>query len=167
MTSVNTYDIFLSLIIIVCIVLVLIVVFLLNRLIRRYRRNLARHQHQLDIESSGESAPPHLELQQERYDELQRLSYLTTAAPSMELLPVIRTNSERVEDWLERRGSRLAEGDLGMAMLKSYEMLGAEDHSTVGWEWKGRVAQVERNKEEKKTEDEKKTDSMIAGKTQG
>ncbi|KAH7076815.1 hypothetical protein BKA63DRAFT_565190 [Paraphoma chrysanthemicola] len=129
----STYDLFLALIILTCIILVLILVYFLHYCIKRDQQKREKlrqqepqhHLHSHDDIETGLSLPDYThKVDVERPDiqhphedgdgdGVQRLSRLTTVAPSMELLPQIRTSgsSERAEDWLERRESRVVDGN--------------------------------------------------------
>ncbi|KAH7087013.1 hypothetical protein FB567DRAFT_602572 [Paraphoma chrysanthemicola] len=136
----STSDLFLALIILTCIILVLILVYFLHYCFKRdqHKRQkllqqepqhrhhshddietglpLPLYAHKVDIERPDIQHP----YEDRDGDGLQRLSRLTTVAPSMELLPQIRTSgsSERAEDWLERRQSRVVDGN-GKVAAKS------------------------------------------------
>ncbi|KAH5281988.1 hypothetical protein HBI71_000290 [Parastagonospora nodorum] len=102
------YNLFIALIFLATFLLIIVTGYIVNHHFRRDRKP------QVDIENDP---PEHQRSRpatvREHYDEEQRLSHLTTVAPSIELLPGIRTSksSDRAEDWLERRDSRIMEGD--------------------------------------------------------
>lgn len=125
--NMSTYDLSLALIVLTCLILVLVLVYFLYYCIKRAqqkRKNLStqdlHHVHRTHTHKNvghDLSLPlytPKVEIERSDIenpygdragDGLQRLSRLTTVAPSIDLLPQIRTSgsSERAEDWLERR----------------------------------------------------------------
>jgi hypothetical protein len=129
-SDMNTNNLFVALIFLTCLLLVVVVGYILNH---HYRRN---RKPPVDVESDP---PTHQqkrpEILREHKDEDQRLSHVTTVAPSVNLLPEIRTstNSNRAEDWLQRRDSWVMEVDLG---LKEYRMFGAKDREVLKWDWR-------------------------------
>jgi hypothetical protein len=132
-SKMSTYDLFLALIVLTCLILVLILVYFLHYCIKRdqERQNLPQLPQDDEVAlpiplyaQKVQTSRPDIE--HPYNDEQQRLSRLTTVAPSIELLPEIRTSgsSERAEDWLERRSSRLVDGDLEMKREKMDKVLG-------------------------------------------
>jgi hypothetical protein len=117
MTASTTYDLFLTLIILTSIIIVLILILLLSHFIKRHPKYQPHTNVNLEngLSTHQLSRP---EIQHQHGDEQRRLSYLTTVAPSIELLPEIRTSSERAEDWLERRDDRIMDKDLDMKRKK-------------------------------------------------
>lgn len=126
----NTYNLYVALIFLTCLLLILVTGYIVNH---HYRRN---RKPKVDIEIG---APTHQqsrpEIPREHNDEEQRLSHVTTVAPSIELLPEIRTStsSDRAEDWLEQRDSRVMDGDLG---FKAYRILGVKEKEALKWDWR-------------------------------
>lgn len=143
MHGINTTDLFLALIILTCLVLALVLLLLLNHCIKRHKRTPPEPEGR-DTEAGTESIPieealhPSIsELHHPCYNEQQRLSNLTAVAPSIELLPEIRTSSERAEDWLERRDSRFVTGDVRLKCPKAYKILGVKSEGQLKWGWMG------------------------------
>ncbi|KAF1912326.1 hypothetical protein BDU57DRAFT_422180, partial [Ampelomyces quisqualis] len=107
----DTYNLFVALIVLTCLLIVMFSIYLLNHYVRRERKSQTQ-QHENDVEANRSThRPSRPEFLHEHYDDQQRLSHLTTVAPSIELLPEIRTSSDRADDWLDRRDSRIADGD--------------------------------------------------------
>jgi len=79
--------------------------------------------------------PSRPQIQHDHYKEQQRLSHLTTITPSIELLPEIRTSSERADDWLERKDSRIAEDSLTKGP-KTQRVLGVKSEGSLTWDWR-------------------------------
>tara|TARA_R110002003_G_scaffold59_10_gene5292 strand:+ start:252 stop:737 length:486 start_codon:yes stop_codon:yes gene_type:complete len=133
-SKMSTYDLFLALIVLTCLILVLILVYFLHYCIKRDQERQNLPQHPPDDDEAALPIPLYAQkvqtsrpdIEHPYNDEQQRLSRLTTVAPSIELLPEIRTSgsSERAEDWLERRSSRLVDGDLEMKREKMDKVLG-------------------------------------------
>jgi hypothetical protein len=126
----NTNNLFVALIFLTCLLLVVIVGYIVNH---HYRRNRKRPVDvESDLSTHQQNRPATL---REHNDDEQRLSHVTTVAPSVNLLPEIRTStsSNRAEYWLERRDSRVMDGDLG---LKEYRMFGAKDREALKWDWR-------------------------------
>jgi hypothetical protein len=114
----DTYNLLIALIVLTCLLIIMFIVYLLNHHVRRERN--VENQHHVDLEASIPTYDPSRpKVSQELRNDEQRLSHLTTVAPSIELLPEIRTRSERAEDWLDRRDSWTIDGDLG---LETYKM---------------------------------------------
>jgi hypothetical protein len=157
------YALFLALIILSCMILVLVLVLLLHYSISRHRK---RQSH---TDSPVETNLPiqlvcHTEIPHPHYYGQDRLSHLTTVAPSIELLPEIRTSSERAEDWLERRDSRMADGGLDMKKNKS---LGTKKEDAITWSaesMKGEIKVTEADKRSGETRDmkEQKREDSVA-----
>jgi hypothetical protein len=108
----NIYALFIALIILTCVILVLILILMFHFFISRYQKRRTLTNPPLESGLAIQKIP-HTGVLQPDYNGHERLSHLTTAAPSIELLPEIRTSSERAEDWLERRESRIVEHVLG------------------------------------------------------
>jgi hypothetical protein len=127
-----TYNLFIALIVLTCLLIIMFAGYLLNHHVRCERRIQCQHPHH-DLEANIPTCnQPHPNVsQQDRND--QRLSHLTTAAPSIELLPEIRTGSGHAEDWLDRRDSQIMDGDLG---LKMYQVSDVKDEGDLEWRWK-------------------------------
>ncbi|KAF2831393.1 hypothetical protein CC86DRAFT_138814 [Ophiobolus disseminans] len=143
MAGINVHDLFLALIVLTCIILVLLLILLLNHCIKRHTKNIAPTQSR-DVETGCKtpvqqqhpSYPARPKIQREHYSEQQRLPRLTTITPAVELLPEIRTSSERADDWLERRDSRMMDGD-GGKVPKTYKVLGLKNEGALRWDWRG------------------------------
>jgi hypothetical protein len=129
-------SLFLALIILTCVVLVLILVLLLSNCIKA-REKSTLHRSSRDVESTPEQAirPSCPQIQHEHYNEQQRLSHLTTITPSIELLPEIRTSSERADDWLERKDSRTVEDGVAKGP-KTQRALGVKSEGALTWDWR-------------------------------
>ncbi|KAF2132832.1 hypothetical protein P153DRAFT_174780 [Dothidotthia symphoricarpi CBS 119687] len=130
MSSIDVPALFTALIILTALVLFLIILCVSIRCIKRH---LKSRQSEPNVEV-GRTMP------QERF--LATHSEVTTqqrrissASQSIELLPEIRTSSERADDWLERRGARLDEGvDPGVVkVLKTYKMLDVKHDGPSRW----------------------------------
>jgi hypothetical protein len=131
----DMYNLFIALIVLICLLIIIFLGYVLNHHVRREPKSQTT-QRENDIEANlPTQRPSRPEVLHEHYDQEQRLSHLTTVAPSIELLPEIRTSSDRAEDWLDRRDSRVTDGDLG---LKTIKMLAVEDGSDSKWGRKGR-----------------------------
>jgi hypothetical protein len=123
----DTYNLLIALIVLTCLLIIMFIVYLLNHHVRRERN--VESQHHADIEANiATYNPSRPKVSQELRNDEQRLSHLTTVAPSIELLPEIRTSSERAEDWLDHRDSRIIEGDLE---LKTYRMSDVKDEGSL------------------------------------
>jgi hypothetical protein len=124
----DTYNLFIALITLTCLLIIMLTVYLLNHHVRRQRKVQGQHPvHDLEANTpTFEQTRPKV-LQELRNDE-QRLSHQTTVAPSIELLPEIRTSSDRAEDWLDRQDSRVMDGDPGSKM---YMVSGVKNESIL------------------------------------
>jgi hypothetical protein len=157
------YVVFLALTILSCIILVLVLVLLLHYSIGRHRRRQAHAnppvETDLPIQLLCQTEIPH-----PNYYGQDRLSHLTTVAPSIELLPEIRTSSERAENWLERRDGWTAEGGLAMEKKKA---LDTKKEDLIMWDAKGPESELKvTNADDSsdntgKIEEEKKEASVI------
>jgi hypothetical protein len=154
----DTRNLFIVLIFLTCLLLVLVMGYIVNH---HYRRN---RKPQADVENNP---PPQQQsrpgILREHYDEEQRLSHLTTVAPSIELLPGIRTStsSDRAEDWLERRDSRIIDGDLAS---KTYKMVAVndttdeKDQKASKWNWRAEKKDIAKISDQEKLEQGRKKD---------
>lgn len=164
MTAPATYNLFLTLTILTSIIIVLILILLLTHFIKRHQKCQPHTNANLEngLPTHQLSRP---EIQHQHCDAQQRLSYLTTVAPSIELLPEIRTSSERAEDWLERRDDRTMDGDLGMKRRKETKWNRGADTKN-GWglpSGKGEGAVGEKEKDNGDREDTRE-DSVVVEK---
>lgn len=162
MSGTPVYNLFLALIVLTCVVLVLLLVLLLNHCIKRHDRRTHNSQdlERLSSNTPEEEHPSRPQVQHEHYSEQQRLSQPSngTITPSIELLPEIRTSSERAEDWLERRDSRFMESDV-MKAPKTHRVLGVKSEGALQWEWRSeklRGGAVVAEKEDKKDDSTEK-----------
>lgn len=114
-------NLFIALIILVCLLIVLFAVYVLNHHVKRDRK-LSTQEQDVEIQANLHAAG----IVPENGSDDSRLSRLTVVAPSIELLPEIKTNKDRAEDWLDRRDSRATNEDIG---LEPITMLGANDRS--------------------------------------
>jgi len=138
-------NLFIALIFLVTLLLIVVMGYIVNHNYRRDRKP------QVDVENDAENdAPEHPQSRpatvREHYNEEQRLSHLTTVAPSIELLPEIRTSksSDRAEDWLERRDSRITEGD-----PKPYNTPPGKDGNASKRKWRDHNGVAEHSEDEK------------------
>lgn len=146
-------NLFIALIFLVTLLLIVVTGYIVNH---NYRRN---RKPQVDVENDADNDPPEHPRSRpatvrEHYNEEQRLSHLTTVAPSIELLPEIRTSksSDRAEDWLERRGSRIMEGD-----PKPYNTSPGKDGNASKRKWRDQkdVAKTSEDEKEPRAEERK------------
>jgi hypothetical protein len=163
MSDPRIYALFLALIILSCIIIVLVLVLLLHYSIIRHRRRQSHSDPPVETDLPIQLVC-HTEIPHPHYYGQDRLSHLTTVAPSIELLPEIRTSSERAEDWLERRDSRMAEGSL---IMKKSNVLDAKKEGTSMWDAKDVKGETkvieadERSDETGNLREEKKEVSVI------
>jgi hypothetical protein len=128
----NTANLLIALIILTCLLIVFFTIYILNHYVRRQRKSEIDG---LDLEdNTTEHAQSQPDVLNEHFDEQQRLSHLTTVAPSIELLPEIRRSSERADNWLERRDSQIADGDVGK---KTHKLAGDKNDGSWTWDWRG------------------------------
>jgi hypothetical protein len=151
----DTYNLLVALIVLTCLFIVFFTIYVLNHHVKRQRKSQLQD---LDLENSTSvHSQPRPEILHEHYNEQHRLSHLTTVAPSIELLPEIRTSSERAENWLERRDSQVADGDMGVKMQKVSEV---KNEGPLKWDWRGGKDQGEGEKKK----DDLKEDAGVLGK---
>lgn len=120
------YNLLIALLVLVCLFIVLLAIYVLNHHVKRDRKIPSQDQDG-DLEanvSSSQQQSCRPGVAREHNSDDSRLSHLTTVAPSIELLPEIRTNKDSAEDWLDRRESRAADGDIG---LEPITMRGVQD----------------------------------------
>lgn len=111
-------NLFIALIILVCLLIVLFAIYVLNHHVKRDRKTPPSSDHNGDLEANLSShQTARAGVTQEHSSDESRLSRLTIVAPSIELLPEIKTNKDRAEDWLDRRDSRATDGDIGLESL--------------------------------------------------
>ncbi|KAH7408444.1 hypothetical protein DE146DRAFT_752574 [Phaeosphaeria sp. MPI-PUGE-AT-0046c] len=114
-------NLLIALIILVCLLIVLFAVYVLNHHVKRSQKTPAQKE-DADIEANLSSDQTSRSgVIQEHSSDDSRLSRLTIVAPSIELLPEIKTNKDRAEDWLDRRDSRATDGDLELESLSLRE----------------------------------------------
>lgn len=135
MSSPNTVDLFLALIILTSLVLVLVFFYTITLCIKRHRK--ATQRPIADVEANAEPVPPPMSRQQSQYEHYARQERLATRTPSIELLPEIRTSNDRADDWLERRESTLlgSENDV-KEVPKTNSVLAVESHGAYRWNWR-------------------------------
>lgn len=114
-------NLFIALLILVCLFIVLLAVYVLNHHVKRDRKSPPQEQ---DVEIQANITEGGVLRENDSDD--SRLSRLTIVAPSIELLPEIKTNKDRAEDWLDGRDSRTTDGDIGMEPIT---MVGVKDES--------------------------------------
>jgi hypothetical protein len=132
----SIHSLFLALIILTCVILVLILVLLLSSCIKA--RDKPRTSRDIEDHASTPDQAIHPcrpQIQHDHYNEKRRLSHLTTITPSIELLPEIRTSSERVDDWLERKDSRVVEEGV-VKGPKTQRVLGVKSEGQLTWDWR-------------------------------
>jgi hypothetical protein len=140
----DTYNLLIALIVLTCLLIVFFTIYLVNHHVRRQRKSSLQ---EIDLENNTSArAQPRPDALREHYDEQQRLSHITTVTPSIELLPEIRTSSERAENWLERSDSQIAEGDLG---LKTHKVARVKNDGALKWDWRGGKDKGEGRKKKK------------------
>ena len=107
--------------ILVSLLIVCFAVYVLNHNVKR-DRTLSSQERDVEIQANlhADGILP------ENGSDDSRLSRLTIVAPSIELLPEIKTNKDRAEDWLDGRESRTTDGDIG---LEPITMVGVKDGS--------------------------------------
>jgi hypothetical protein len=142
----DTYNLLIALIVLTCLLIVFFTIYLVNHHVRRQRKP-ALQEVDLENNTPAHAAQARPDTLHEHYDEQQRLSHITTVAPSIELLPEIRTSSERAENWLERSDSQVAKGDLG---LKMHKVAGTKSEGPTKWDWRGGKDRGEGRKKKKK-----------------
>jgi uncharacterized protein (DUF2235 family) len=142
-------NLLIALIILVCLFIVFFTIYILNHHVRRQRKS---EIDDLDLEdNTTEDTNSRPEVLHEPYDEQERLSHITTVAPSTELLSEIRTSNERAENWLERRDSQVADGNTGK---KTRKALKDKNDGSLTWDWKGvRDRSVGRKKKDELVKD--------------
>jgi hypothetical protein len=140
----DTYNLLIALIVLTCLLIVFFTIYLVNHHVRRQRKPALQD---VDLENNTSAhAQARPDALHENYDEQQRLSHISTVTPSIELLPEIRTSSERAENWLERSDSQIAEGDLS---LKMHEVAGLKNEGPLKWDWRGGKDRGEARKKKK------------------
>jgi hypothetical protein len=149
------HNLFIALIFLATFLLIIITGYIVNHHYRRDRKP------QVDIENDPPEHPRSRPATvREHYDEEQRLSHLTTVAPSIELLPEIRTSksSDRGEDWLERRDSRIMEGD-----PSPYKTPPGRDGNASKRKWRDQkdVAKTSEDEKGSKTKERKTLDDGV------
>jgi hypothetical protein len=161
MSSPNTADLFLALIVLTSLVFVLIFFYTITLCIKRHRK--ATQQSIPDIEINAQPAPQPMSQQQLQYEHYNRQERIATRTPSIELLPEIRTSNDRADDWLERRDSTLFGSDLGWKEVpKTNSILAVKGHGAYRWDW--RNEEVEGSGLEVNMEDNTKKDGVIVEK---
>jgi hypothetical protein len=164
MAVMDIHNLFYALIVLMCAILVLVLLLLFTHCLKNKKKSTIHHASR-DVEATP-SDPDQMsrpQVQHEHYIDQQRLSHLTTITPSIELLPEIRTSSERAENWLERRDSRLTEGEaMKFKDPKTYKVLGVKNEGALKWDWRGeRMRGGMGGDDVKEEEEEKKTDSTM------
>jgi hypothetical protein len=158
MSSPNTADLFLALIVLTSLVFVLVFFYTITLCVKRHRK--ATQQSILDVEINAQPAPQPVSRQQLQYEHYTRQERIAIRTPSIELLPEIRTSNDRADDWLERRESTLLGSDLGVKEVpKTNSILAVESHGAYRWDW--RKEKVEGSGSDVKKEDDAKKDSVI------
>jgi hypothetical protein len=126
----DNYNLLIALLVLVCLFIVLFGVYVLNHHIKRTRKSPSQGQNgDLEANLSSHRSTRSGVIQEHSSDD-SRLSRLTIVAPSMELLPEIKTNKDRAEDWLDRRDSRVEGGDIGLESLTLRDMKDDSDADT-------------------------------------
>jgi hypothetical protein len=158
MSSPNTADLFLALIVLTSLVFVLIFFYTITLCIKRHRK--AIQQPIPDIEINAQPTPQPMSRQQLQYEHYNRQERIATRTPSIELLPEIRTSNDRADDWLERRDSTRLGSDMGWKEVpKTNSILAVKGHGAYRWDW--RNEKVEGSGLEVNMEDNTKEDGVI------
>jgi hypothetical protein len=142
-------NLLIALIILVCLFIVFFTIYILNHHVKRQRKS---ETDSLNLEeTTTEQTQSRPEVLDERFDDQERLSHITTVVPSMEPLPQDGTSSERAGDSLERRDSQVADGNIGK---KTRKALRDKNDGPLTWDWRGiRDRSVGRKKEDELVKD--------------
>jgi hypothetical protein len=144
----NIYNLLIALLVLTCLLIIFFTVYLVNHHVRRQRKPAL--QDDVDLENNTfPRADARPDSMHEQYDEQQRLSHITTEVPSIELMPEIRTSSERAEHVSERSDIQIAEGGM---RLKMHKVGGVKSEGALKWDWRGR----DRGERRRKKKDELK-----------
>ena len=163
---------FLALVVLTTSILILMLVYLVVRLINRYKKKTRQQQdHEPAIPDPEAGRGPSLshrlsrqQIQQEHYEDLQQRYPSVPPSPSIELLPQSKAASEdKASEWLERgvadEGISVNQGDLNQKKLETQQAMAIKPKKQLRWD--RRDGKVDNSGDSLKVFEKKDKDGMV------